>query len=132
MSTRKYQMMEQISMKEGEDKDCAVIAVAIATSTPYKTVHKIMADYGRKKGKPTSSYVIRMAVYTLGWKIDFMSSAEGRPKTVKQCDDKLPLGRYLIRTTGHIMAMTGNEVHDHQKGRRFKVREVWKLSRVVI
>ena len=116
------------SAKMSETNDCAVKAIAIATSTPYAEVHKLCKRFGRKTGKGTHLYVMLAVLQHLGWK---HVPATWKGKTATSI--KVPFaGRYLAFTTrySHVFALRGGLVKDWTDGRRHRIEAVWEIKKI--
>lgn len=115
------------SNKMGEKNDCAVVAVAILTNTPYPDVHKVFTRLGRKQGGRTSFRLVFAAITALGCHV---SPAASRcyAKTVKGLPAALPRGRFLVETSGHVLALVDGKVLDWTEGRRHRPRRFWEVS----
>ena len=120
------------SKSMGETKDCAVKAVAIVTNTPYKVVHGLMAKHGRKPRQGTYMATTMAVLKELGiWveKNNETSAIQCRSRTVNQLKANLPKkGRYLVRTSRHILACVDGKVCDWTDGRRHRPKEVFEIS----
>jgi hypothetical protein len=121
--------MVKASAKCRETNDCAVKAIAIATSTDYLVVHELCRKLGRKKGKGTHLYVMENAIQQLGWKINRNVKWKGKTATTL----KLPFaGRFLAFTTrySHVLAVRGGLVKDWTDGRRYRIESVWEIKKI--
>lgn len=64
-----YTSVHSVSRKFGEANDCAVVAVSIATETPYEIVHEMFHEAGRKNGQGTYRYQTGNVIEKLGFEI---------------------------------------------------------------
>ena len=156
MSTALYETVR----KDGHDtKDCAVIAVSIATDTDYDVVHKMMKKNGRKDGKGTPYDIIMKTLAELGYttnalREDSYTWGRRRYKKVKRVlrtvvgrsyevlkfvnadtigqmnDHKLPEGTFLVQTYSHILAVKDGKVHDWTNGRRHRPFRILELVKL--
>jgi hypothetical protein len=115
------------SKSMGETKDCAVKAVAIVTNTPYKHVHALMAKHGRKPRQGTYMTTTMAVLKELGVWVEKTDKIKAR--TVNQLKGTLPkTGRFLVRTSSHILACVNGEVMDWTDGRRHQPKEIFEIS----
>ena len=156
MSTATYDATRN---KGFDTKDCAVIAVSIATDTDYDVVHSMMKKHGRKDGKGTHMDITTKTLQELGWttntlREDAYKWGRGRYKKVKRvlstvvgrsyellkfvdCDTvnqmskrRLPQGRYLVQTRGHILTVKDGKVHDWTNGRKHRPVRILELVKL--
>lgn len=127
----------------GERGDCAVRAIAAATNTPYETVHKMMADMGRRNKRGTEWDIIWSTLSALGFKRitrtarEFISQYPGSHATALRSvtthhPDRFPAvwknGKaYIFHTTRHVAAVVNGVNHDWTRGRACRVRTIWEI-----
>jgi len=112
----------------GETKDCAVKAVAIVTNTPYKVVHQMMAKNGRRPRQGTPMIVTMAVLKQLGVYVE-KADDQFRARTINQLKYDLPKkGRYLVRTSRHILACVDGKICDWTEGRRHRPKEFYQIS----
>jgi len=120
------QIMMTERMKFGENNDCAVRALASATSKPYSEAHRALALEGRKNGQGVEWDKILPAARALGFNVD---QCHLKAKTVATAPRKYPQGRYILILKRHGVAMVNGVVLDETRARKFKVKHVIKLER---
>lgn len=112
----------------GEDKDCAVKAVAIACGAAYAESHSVFKQLGRKNGRGTGFKQIEEAISIFGRFTQDVTS-RFKAKTVATLERELPQrGIFLVYTRGHILACRGGKVLDWTEGRRFKILKVLRVK----
>jgi len=112
----------------GETKDCAVKAVAIVTNTPYKVVHQMMARLGRRPRQGTPMVITMQVLKQLGVYVE-KADDQFRARTINQLKYDLPKkGRYLVRTSRHILACVDGKICDWTDGRRHRPKEFYQIS----
>ena len=114
------------SSKMRETNDCAVKAIAIATSTPYVKVHRLCRQAGRRPRKGTHLNIMKRVLAELGWKIHYRPEWKGKTATTL----KVPFsGRYIAFTSQyrHALALRGGLVKDWTDGRRHRIIRVWEI-----
>jgi len=114
------------SKRLNEKRDCAVRAVTAISNLPYHYVHKAFADSGRIRGHVTQFTVTEKTLKKLNIWIEPHTFTA---KTIVSLGKELPKkGRYLVRTSGHILAAVDGEIMDWTKGRRHRIKQVYKVS----
>ena len=110
-----------------EKNDCAVKAVAIVANHPYKCTHRLFVTGGRKKRKPTEWRLTKLVLKLLGCHVKRTRQFDAR--TIRALEKQLPAkGRFLIRTSNHILAVIDGKVFDWTQGRLHRVCEVYEVS----
>jgi hypothetical protein len=110
---------------KGSANDCSTRAIAIATGKPYAEVYKSLTDLERAKaarsrksrGRPVSARTgismgtLKLYLSSLGWKWK-ATMGIGTGTTVTLCEEDLPMGRIIVRVSGHIAAIIDRVVND--------------------
>ena len=122
-----YAKADKASNLLNENADCAVVAVSIATKTPYLITHAVFEKLGRKRRSKTFDPLIRKAVDALGYKMVQCTSEFKHHKTVNRISESLPAENFLITIKGHILAAYKGEIQDWTKGRQHRVNEVYRV-----
>ena len=129
-------MFDEISKeaeKFGEDNDCAVRAVAILLGSSYKRAHALLQKFGRRNKKGTNFHnITRPALESQGFKVVAISDRDplNKAKTIRTVERLLKFRRrerFLIRTSGHILAARDGKVHDWTKGRCHRIVAIHKV-----
>jgi hypothetical protein len=105
----------------GRAGDCTVRAIAIATGLPYQKIYDDLFDLNRqRRGGPrrksprdagTSTDTIRKYMAAMGWAwIPTMQIGSGCK--VHLHDGELPMGRLVVRLSGHLTAVIDGVIHD--------------------
>lgn len=123
-----------------EHNDCAVIAVAAATNTPYETVHALMKKNGRRTRGRTKFKTIEKTVSDLGFNLNkvnpFYMVRRYAPKSTyvtMNHFEKYPSmfeGRTWMAWVsggGHVAAVVNNKVEDWSKGRSLRVSNLYAV-----
>ena len=109
-----------------ETRDCAVIAVAAVCNVEYGVSHATLKKNGRKNRTGTYFNTIRDSVTELGFNIELINTGA---KTVSTIADYLPRnGNFLVRVSGHILAVSDGKVLDWTAGRRHRVQNVYAIT----
>lgn len=130
MSTELFKEMRKMGDLYGERMDCAVIAMAIATLTPYNQMHSIYKTFKRKDRRRTPHEVTNNVFeYMMQKKINNQSTEAlfGKKIPVSKIGQYLPKGTYLCHTRGHIIALVDGVVHDWTNGRKHMVYVISEL-----
>lgn len=129
--TDMYSAISYESLAHGENRDCAVRAVALATGKAYGEVLHIFSLYGRRRGRCTPFWIIHKVVEHFGYELVDVTDRFPAAKTPTSAERVLPQQRgvFLIHTRGHIACYRGGTVHDWTKGRRHRIKQILKLKR---
>jgi hypothetical protein len=132
-----------------ERQDCAVIAVAVATQTPYLEVNRLFTSFGRQYRWPTSFSITLKVLNYLGFTTEFPSGdwfltkrefynkhgfiepfqknlRRFTPISLERAADKESI--YLVKTKGHIYTLYKGSTECYVYGTRKRV--LW-LTKVV-
>lgn len=127
------------SEKMGERNDCSVKAIALATNTPYKTVHDLFRFHGRRKGCGTFRDQQRAVLQVLGYRMVIVHNAvdpncpvvkknKFKAKTIMKLEDELPSrGVFIVYTSGHMLCARAGKVLDWTSGRRHRIKKVYRV-----
>lgn len=123
--TKVYKKMLACTAKYKESNDCAVIALAVLTDTPYKTVRNMLKEQGRKKGGSTQWGWMLKVFDKLGFKATHMDynkfledNYKGKRQVIRTNDmTKFPEiwnngKRYIFWIPGHVAAIKDGLNHD--------------------
>jgi hypothetical protein len=105
---------------KGNTRDCVVRAIAIATEKPYKEVYDALFEIAksdkRAKGNQSPRNGVGRKYYdrylkSLGWTwVPTMTLGSGCK--VHLVDDELPMGRLIIRLSGHLTTVIDGCIFD--------------------
>lgn len=144
--SEEYLTHKQLSQQVGEEMDCAVRAVAIATNISYEESRKLLNKNGRKHGGRTPFGVISKSIRELGFTVTKYSIAErigiikqypgkhkGKTTITTHHPDRFPEvwknGKtYLLFTRGHVLCVKDGINHDWTRGRSLQVIDMWEVS----
>ena len=108
-----------------DSKSCALVAVCALTKKPYEEVYDDFRDHGRKRGKPTPTWMTRQILAQYGYTLLPMIRI---PKSVNQCETKLAKsGKYLIQVRDHILACVNGRVEDWTRGRKHRPIKIYRV-----
>lgn len=142
-----YKNVAKGSAEFNDCNDCTVIAIAVATGTPYKKVHAILKRLGRKPGKGTSIENMKRCCKELGFKMeawDWRQYSEPlsqypkawnarwitthqprrRPKVWAQYKDRV----LIFHTARHVAAVKDAKVHDWSINNSLRVHTVYEVT----
>lgn len=120
----------------GNAGDCVVRAIAIATKTDYQKIYDELNLLSRKiaVAKRTSfdsssrtghdKLVYTKYLESIGWKW-VVCSGIGLGCKVHLKEDELPMGRIIVRLSGHLAAVIDHVIHDTYKDDRNGTRMVY-------
>lgn len=122
------------SSKMRESGDCTVKALALAAKIPYIEAHTALSLRGRKyrRGCSTAVQVVQ-AASDLGYKMEYIPNLiqpNGSRYTPKTIGRVLAKGRYIVRSQGHAFAVVNGNVLDWTNGRKHRILEAWKVTKL--
>ena len=118
--------LNELSMSS-ERGDCAVRAIAVCCDAPYKEVHALAQEFGRKPRKGTEWPIIIKTINTLGYALVWVDTP---CRTVRTLERDLPdQGSYLISVRGHVLGYRDGKTLDWAEGRCKHIRTVWRIVR---
>lgn len=149
LPSKDFEDIRRASDKIGEWNDCTVVAVALATNTPYETVHKMLADLGRVKGRGTSianmkevclklgyemkawsmqEYINMLHAYPKSWRATVITTHQPRrcPKAWAPLKDR----RFIFHTARHVAAVIDAKVHDWSINNSLRVNTVYEVTKL--
>ena len=113
---------------EGERSDCTVRALSSVTKIDYATVHKVLTQAGRKRGRGINFRFVADDVFTSlnlnSWKV---KSEKTKTITVDKFVKKYPKGRFLCLKRGHAFPIINGEYYD-VKSKNVRIIIAWKLE----
>ena len=125
-----YQETSLASALKGENNDCSVKALAIASGKHYDVVHAILKAEGRKDRKGAYMPQIMAAANKLGLKCYNITRQRKQWGTVRGIVSKLRGNRtYLVHTSRHILPVVNGKVEDWTDGRLNRVVTVWQIDK---
>ena len=113
-----------------EDNDCGVRALAVACAAPYVESHAAFKQLGRVDAMPVSPYLMKMAAYWLGYKLQDYPRPAGC--TLESCGRYLAdaVGGYVILTRDHAVGMWNGEIIDWARDSKQRVTQIFKARRM--
>lgn len=122
-----YSDVKAIAAGMGEHNDCAVRAVSLVTGVHYVDVHGIMQGLGRKHRGGTKSSVTYGALGRLGFGYERVKYVSAR--TIRGLSSELDHlhGKYLVWTSGHILAVVNGVIHDWTDGRLHRIKRIERV-----
>jgi hypothetical protein len=128
--SQKYAALAESSKFHGEKNDCTVKALAISGNLTYGVAHTMMAKRGRKPRMGSHTAYVISALQELGKNVEHVSERASfqNVKTIKAIQSLNLRGCYLIRTSGHILAMESGIVHDWTANRCHRICDIYRVS----
>ena len=104
---------------KGEARDCATLAIAIATGRPYREVYDALAELaGRTCRNGTPKATTREYMASIGWQwVPTMTIGSGC--RVHLAAGELPAGPLVVKCSRHVVAVIDGvirDTHDPQRG----------------
>ena len=136
-----YAQMTKLSSRIGENKDCAVSALAWVLGISYEAVHQAMDVAGRAHAEGTPLHITRVAMKALGFRVRREYSAERlglevgvrKPKTSDAAANPAAwehLPPLLLHMHRHSAAFVGGRVEDWTADRDAPIEQAWELERI--
>lgn len=120
-----FTSMENERRAHGENNDCAVKAIALATGCAYIEALTMLAEKGRKTGRGTYFHKQTVPVMQeLGFALERYYP---RSATVRTLTKELKEGTWLVRTSGHILCIKDGECLDWTNGRLHRIVDVHRV-----
>lgn len=119
-----YQGLRNEANSFGENNDCGVKALAVATGRSYADCHSTLKNYGRKNGKGT--YVSQMinAARDLGFNL---IKIDCHHRGLRSLSRDLPeKGNFVVWVTGHFAGVSDGKIHDWSDGRCLRIKQVFQ------
>lgn len=133
MPSQLFEQLQERSKARGERGDCTVKAWAVVADLSYDEAHADLAARGRRTGKGvhmrsllgslTRQRGLELTDVTMYWR-------KRGVKTVTSTKYLRPGSTYLVFVKGHVLAIKGGEVHDWTEGRKFRVNQIFEVSKV--
>lgn len=134
------------SSQLGERRDCSVIAISIATDTPYEKVHAMLQAEGRRKGSGTYPRQSEAVIKALGYRIEKIKPQDlvaqyggNRVRNVTTFHPRSPefawfWKRYaadtlIMRTMNHMLCVKHGVVQDWSTNRALRVVGIWRITK---
>ena len=123
-----FQAISKASKAKNEKNDCAVRAVTVVSNMPYSSVHEVFRLCGRKPKRSTAKFITNEVLQALQiWREDVTKQFPA--KTIRTLGRMLPKkGRFLIHTSGHILAARNGEIWDWTKGRLHRILKIEQVT----
>lgn len=122
--------LDRESSRLGEEKDCAVKAVAIVCGREkdYKGVLQLFKQNGRQYRGKTKNRTTKKVIKALGCE---MVDVTGHfsSKTIRTLEREMRgvEGRYLISVRAHLLSIVDGQVHDWSRGRCHRIKKIYKI-----
>lgn len=125
--TEKYKTLQAKSKQYGENNDCSVIALAMVYDLTYEESHTICHKLGRRA---RGSFATIKAVRQLGRHSSIIAPKQpnGSRYTVKTIASTVPVGKYLVWTSGHILACINGTIYDWTEDRKHRVKRYVEID----
>ena len=115
------------SDKFREHNDCAVKALALTTHLSYPAAHATLGDAGRKCRHRTRWPTIERAYMLAGYSLKPVN-VEAKTVMKIEIDSSFKASKkYLVKTSGHVLAVRKGKVLDWTAGRRHRIQHVYEV-----
>lgn len=96
-----------------DDVDCTVRAISKVTDKTWDEVYAALCAYGfGMKRMPVSDSVWGSYLRDLGWRGNFVLTDCDYCQTVRDFCRQFPIGRYLVKTDEHVVAVIDGNIYD--------------------
>ena len=126
---------KQFSHHPKEDRDCTVLAMAVACGVSYDEAHDMLREAGRRRNCAFAFPSRRNLSAQIGdWWLEYYAPARG--ETLGRFADRNRTGSWIVGVNlpgegGHIVAVRNGIVRDHPRWPEdTPLVEIWSLSRV--
>ena len=132
MSEELYNECKEQSYAYGERADCTVRAIAMTTGEGYELAHYALEEQGRQPKHGTSIGNMKRACKELGYSMerlprrDYHESA----KTAVTAARLGWQGAFVLSFDTHVAAMVDGEVFDWIKGRRHRIHNIYRITKL--
>ena len=123
-----YENFLKTATEKGDRNFCTVCALSATTGWDYETANANAKAFGRrfKRGMYHNQSV--EMVETVFQSCEKIEGWEGTTINRFASDMKYTKGNYYIFVRGHAIGFSDGEVYDWTKGRRHRIREVYKVD----
>jgi hypothetical protein len=105
-----YIDLKKFRTVKGENNDCGVTSIAIATGVGYSKAWQVLNELGRAKGEGTFNRTMHKAIKTMGFKS--MELQFRTPITLARFIKLHNRGRYVVYTKDHAVAIVDGKLFD--------------------
>jgi hypothetical protein len=116
-----------------ENNDCAVMAVSLATSTPYPKVHSMFQAAGRKNRGCSNDVITEWVVRQLGFSFYRIEKDKwahiGKTVRTFERNIKQQSHPFMIWVRGHVLCMKQKTVLDWSQGRCNRIGRITAIKK---
>ena len=119
-----------IALELGETNDCGVRALALVCGIPYQTARLALRTHGRKPCDGVYTFQLDKALteFCKPKPRRFVYQSNGRQYTPISIAKAYPKGRFLLYSSGHVMAMVDGKILDWADGRRLRIKAIQEVK----
>lgn len=123
---QEFKTLHDQSAKYGETNDCSVKMIALVLGTSYENAWNLARKWGRepRKGMNTIGTVIPK-LREMGLNIWECASPARTIKTFERCCRS---GKFIIRTSGHVLYNENGKTYDWTEGRQHRIENVFRVE----
>lgn len=127
---------------KGDDNMCTLIANSMAFDLDYGWVYDFMSKEGREHGRGLQAWrskeIIEKIAKKLGYDTkwydgydlhEMRSNDGGKYMTTANFNNYFSNGNYILKIKGHAVACVDGKIADYTKGRKFRIRDVCKITK---
>lgn len=116
------------SRSMGEQRDCTIKALAIATGLHYDDVHAAAAKQGRKRGKGMKRHQTIATAKALGFALEHVTDYRAKTARTIERDKCLQSGAFIIGMTRHLAAMVDGKLIDWSQNGLKRINGVYSVT----
>ena len=124
----RYKSLREESARYGEGNDCSVIATAMVLSQSYNEAHSLLHSLGRKARHGFNTRLLETHLAGRVAPRVRPTQPNGSSYTVTSITSLLPVGKYLVYTSGHALACIHGRIYDWTEDRKHRVTSYVELD----
>jgi len=124
---RRYCALRRETTLMNERNDCSVKAIAMIYDYDYIDAHMLLTNLGRKY---RHGFDVDLAIKYLGRasKKQYVRQPNKSKYTVKTIANTIPVGKYLVFTSGHVLACINGKIYDWTEDRKHRVTYIIEID----
>lgn len=128
----RYDAIADRGVKVGDDNDCAVIALAMATGVSHRKALLALEKAGRRFGKGTFRWETYTALHRLGFINADVTARYPKAKTPITLLRELPRrGTFLVHTRGHVFCVIDRAIMGRTEiGRKLRIEKIYSITKI--
>jgi len=109
-----------------DNNNCTICALSTAAGIPYNEAYEIGKKAGRKNGRGFITSKLMKTARKCG--IEYRKMKCGSI-TIQKFLAKYPVGRFIVRRSGHAFAIIDGTIYDHTENTPLqRITDIWKVE----